>query len=79
MAKLNLSQDEINEILDAVDGGSVPSSTILKLASAVGTIRETFGSDPAELLAAIELELTEEGTNTLTSFAIDLYQQENLY
>ena len=78
MKKLELENDEISDILDCLDGCSICPTITFKLAAAVGSILDVFGSEPGELLTMVSVELTEESTNLLMAYAIDLYQQQSI-
>ena len=76
MAKLELTKEELGELLDALDGSDVPTCITFKIAAARGSILDVFGGDPCQLLTLVSDELTEESTSNLMAFAVDLYQQE---
>ena len=76
MPKLDLTQEQIDEILDYTDGTNISVGIIFKLAIANNTVPEVLGSEPAELLATISRELTETGNDNLIAYAINLYKQE---
>jgi len=77
MKKLELENDEINDILDCLDGCSICPLITFKLAAAVGAIRDVFGSEPGDLLTMVSEELTEENTDLLMAYAVELYQEQS--
>ena len=77
MAKLELTNDEINEILEYLDGCAVDVMIRLKLASAAGAVLGEFWDNPEELLERVLEELTADNQRVLMNYAIDLYDQQS--
>ena len=77
MAKLELTDDEINEILECTIGTNLADEITFKLAAAAGSILDVFGDEPSELLTKISEELTADNNRTLMAYAIELYHEQS--